>query len=429
LHISKDEWLCAFTIKKSKTITLLFNELNLSAPILAALKTKNYVQPTAVQEKAIPVILEGRDIFGSAQTGSGKTAAFALPLLQLMSSKQPVHRGVRTLVLAPTRELALQIGESFHDYGKHLGLKQVVIFGGVSQHAQTTKLRNGVSIIVATPGRLLDLMAQGFVKLNDIEFLVLDEADKMFDMGFIKDIQRIVAKIPSRRQTLFFSATLPPEIKQLAASLLRNPVTVDVKPTVDSQIPVEQKLYYVDKANKTALLCDLVKEEKIHQALVFTRTKHGADKLARALGLRGIRAQAIHGNKSQNARQRALDDFKSRRTTILVATDVASRGIDIKELPYVFNYDLPDQADSFTHRIGRTGRAGASGFAISFCSADERLLLKDIQRMTGKQIPVIEHAYMPAIKFATSPQREVATSPSRSSGQQSRFNKKRRFSR
>ncbi|HUM47273.1 MAG TPA: DEAD/DEAH box helicase [Chitinophagales bacterium] len=406
-----------------------FDKLNLSAPILEALKSKGYVQPTTVQEKAIPVILEGSDIFGSAQTGSGKTAAFALPLLQLMSSKPATHRSVRTLVLAPTRELALQIGESFRDYGKHLGLKHVVIFGGVSQHAQTTQLRNGVSTIVATPGRLLDLMNQGFVKLNDVEFLVLDEADKMFDMGFIKDIQKIVAKVPSNRQTLFFSATLPPEIKQLAASLLRQPVTVEVKPAVGSEILVEQKLYYVDKINKTALLCDLLKEEKIHQALVFTRTKHGADKLVKALSLKGIRAQAIHGNKSQNARQRALDDFKTKRITILVATDVASRGIDVKELPYVFNYDLPDQADSYTHRIGRTGRAGASGFAFSFCSADERLLLKDVQKATGKQIPVVEHAYMMNVSHAAPNQREVATSRSHPSGNNNSFTKRRRFSR
>lgn len=407
-----------------------FKALNLSAPILEALKSKGYVQPTTVQEKAIPVILEGRDIFGSAQTGSGKTAAFALPLLQLMSSKPATHRSVRTLVLAPTRELALQIGESFRDYGKHLGLKHVVIFGGVSQHAQTTQLRNGVSIIVATPGRLLDLMTQGFVKLNDVEFLVLDEADKMFDMGFIKDIKKIVAKIPTNRQTLFFSATLPPEIKQLAASLLRQPVTVEVKAPAGSEVQVEQKLYYVDKINKTALLCDLIRDEKIHQALVFTRTKHGADKLVKALGLKGIRSQAIHGNKSQNLRQRALDDFKTKRITILVATDVASRGIDVKELPYVFNYDLPDQADSYTHRIGRTGRAGASGFAFSFCSADERMLLRDVQKATGKQIPVAEHAYMMNANQGSHNQKEVAAyQPRTAANNTNNYGKRRRFSR
>ncbi len=403
-----------------------FEALNLSAPILTALKSKGYVRPTAVQQQAIPVIIEGRDIFGSAQTGSGKTAAFALPLLELMSARPVTHRGVRTLVLAPTRELALQIADSFRDYGKHLGLKHVTIFGGVSQHAQTTALRNGVSIIVATPGRLLDLMSQGFVKLNDIEFLVLDEADKMFDMGFINDIKKIVAKVPAKRQTLFFSATLPPEIKQLAATILHQPVTVEVKPAVGSAILVEQRLYYVNKINKTDLLCDLLKEEKIHQALVFTRTKHGADKLVKALGLKGIRASAIHGNKAQNARQRALDDFKTKRISILVATDVASRGIDVKELPYVFNYDLPDQADSYTHRIGRTGRAGSSGFAFSFCSADEKMLLKDVQKATGKQIPVVEHAYMMNVNEAAP---QPAAAHSRTQHHARTFSRRRTFSR
>lgn len=403
-----------------------FEALNLSAPILTALKSKGYVRPTAVQQQAIPVIIEGRDIFGSAQTGSGKTAAFALPLLELMSARPVTHRGVRTLVLAPTRELALQIADSFRDYGKHLGLKHVTIFGGVSQHAQTTALRNGVSIIVATPGRLLDLMSQGFVKLNDIEFLVLDEADKMFDMGFINDIKKIVAKVPAKRQTLFFSATLPPEIKQLAATILHQPVTVEVKPAAGSAILVEQRLYYVNKINKTDLLCDLLKEEKIHQALVFTRTKHGADKLVKALGLKGIRASAIHGNKAQNARQRALDDFKTKRISILVATDVASRGIDVKELPYVFNYDLPDQADSYTHRIGRTGRAGSSGFAFSFCSADEKMLLKDVQKATGKQIPVVEHAYMMNVNEAAP---QPAAAHSRTQHHARTFSRRRTFSR
>lgn len=411
---------------KDQHINMSFEALNLSAPILTALKSKGYVRPTAVQQQAIPVIIEGRDIFGSAQTGSGKTAAFALPLLELMSARPVTHRGVRTLVLAPTRELALQIADSFRDYGKHLGLKHVTIFGGVSQHAQTTALRNGVSIIVATPGRLLDLMSQGFVKLNDIEFLVLDEADKMFDMGFINDIKKIVAKVPAKRQTLFFSATLPPEIKQLAATILHQPVTVEVKPAAGSAILVEQRLYYVNKINKTDLLCDLLKEEKIHQALVFTRTKHGADKLVKALGLKGIRASAIHGNKAQNARQRALDDFKTKRISILVATDVASRGIDVKELPYVFNYDLPDQADSYTHRIGRTGRAGSSGFAFSFCSADEKMLLKDVQKATGKQIPVVEHAYMMNVNEAAP---QPAAAHSRTQHHARTFSRRRTFSR
>ncbi|MBA2422615.1 MAG: DEAD/DEAH box helicase [Chitinophagales bacterium] len=405
-----------------------FEKLNLSASILQALKTKGYVHPTTVQQKAIPVILEGSDVFGSAQTGSGKTAAFALPLLQLMSSKERSTRAVRTLVLAPTRELAEQIGDSFREYGKHLGLKQAVIFGGVSQHAQTTQLRNGVSIIVATPGRLLDLMDQGFIKLNEVEYLVLDEADKMLDMGFIPDIKKIVSKVPANRQTLFFSATLPPEIKKLASSLLRNPVTIEIKPAPGSEVMVEQKLFMVDKISKTALLCDLIRNEPISQALVFTRTKRGADKLVKALGQKGIRAQAIHGNKSQNIRQRALDDFKTRRVTMLVATDVASRGIDVKELPYVINYDLPDQADSYTHRIGRTARAGAKGFAYSFCSPDERMLLRDIQRTTGYAIPVQEHGYK-SNPHAKMVERESVIASTSSKRANDRSERSRRYSR
>jgi ATP-dependent RNA helicase RhlE len=405
-----------------------FEKLNLSASILQALKTKGYVHPTTVQQKAIPVILEGSDVFGSAQTGSGKTAAFALPLLQLMSSKERSTRAVRTLVLAPTRELAVQIGDSFREYGKHLGLKQAVIFGGVSQHAQTTQLRNGVSIIVATPGRLLDLMDQGFIKLNEVEYLVLDEADKMLDMGFIPDIKKIVSKVPANRQTLFFSATLPPEIKKLASSLLRNPVTIEIKPAPGSEVMVEQKLFMVDKISKTALLCDLIRNEPISQALVFTRTKRGADKLVKALGQKGIRAQAIHGNKSQNIRQRALDDFKTRRVTMLVATDVASRGIDVKELPYVINYDLPDQADSYTHRIGRTARAGAKGFAYSFCSPDERMLLRDIQRTTGYAIPVQEHGYK-SNPHAKMVERESVIASTSSKRANNRSERSRRYSR
>lgn len=407
-----------------------FEKLNLSAPILQALKTKGYVHPTPIQQQAIPAILEGRDIFGSAQTGSGKTAAFALPLLQLMSSKPATHRGVRTLVLAPTRELALQISESFREYGKHLGLKQVVIFGGVSQHPQTTQLRNGVSIIVATPGRLLDLMDQGFVRLQDIEFLVLDEADKMFDMGFIKDIRKIVAKVPVNRQTLFFSATLPPEIKSLASSVLRNPVTVEVKPAAGSEVMVEQKIYFVDKIQKTSLLMELINTHEIRQALVFTRTKHGADKLVKTLAQKGIRSVAIHGNKSQNVRQRALDDFKTRRVNILVATDVASRGIDVKNLEYVINYDIPEQADSYVHRIGRTGRAGASGFAFSFCSPDEKLLLRDIQKLTRKEIPVAEHAFQST--FNTHENARHGMPPNERNhlrSNENRFGKRRKFSR
>jgi ATP-dependent RNA helicase RhlE len=345
-----------------------------------------------------------------------------------MNRKPSTHRSIRTLVLAPTRELAVQIGESFRDYGRNLGMRHVVVFGGVSQHGQTTQLRNGVSIVVATPGRLLDLMEQGFVKLHDVEFLVLDEADKMLDMGFITDIKKIVSKIPATRQTLFFSATLPVEIKKLASALLKNPVTIEVKPAAGSEIMVEQKLYHVDKINKTALLCDLIKKDSIHQALIFTRTKRGADKLVKALAVKGIRSQAIHGNKSQNIRQRALDDFKTRKVNILIATDIASRGIDVKELSHVINYDLPDQADSYTHRIGRTGRAGASGFAYSFCSSDERMLLKDIQRTTGKLIPVEQHSFQSNGLTAPREEREISPANYRSQGNKT-FEKRRRFSR
>ena len=366
-------------------------------PILQALKSKGYEIPTLIQQKAIPLILEGRDIFGSAQTGTGKTAAFALPILQLLSGKPSPSKHVRALVLAPTRELAEQISQNFHAYGKHLGLKHVVIYGGVSQHGQTTALRKGVDIIVATPGRLLDLMNQKFIDLSHVECFVLDEADRMMDMGFINDIKRIASKVPASRQTLFFSATLPVEIKRLASSLLRNPATVEIKPEAKSHTLIAQRVYFVDKKDKTDLLCQLIKSESINHSLVFTRTRRAADRLCKALNKAGVHAQAIHGDKSQGQRQRALDAFKDRKIKVLVATDVASRGIDVKELPFVINFDLPDQSESYTHRIGRTGRAGSSGMAISFCSPEERGYLKDIQKFIGQQIPM--HQY-PTLKRA-----------------------------
>ncbi|MEO5674502.1 MAG: DEAD/DEAH box helicase [Chitinophagales bacterium] len=368
-----------------------FEGLNLSSPILQALKSKGYTIPTPVQLKAIPLVLEGRDLFGSAQTGTGKTAAFALPLLHLMSTRPSQHRSVRTLVLAPTRELAIQIGDSFRDYGRNLGMRHVVIYGGVSQHTQTMALRKGVDIIVATPGRLLDLMEQGFVKLNDIEFLVLDEADRMLDMGFITDIKRIVAKIPVKRQTMLFSATIPQQIKKLAHDLLKNPASVDIKPEFNELKMVKQQVYLVDKNDKTGLLCDLISTEPIGHALIFTRTRRGADKLVKSLNMKGIRSQAIHGDKSQSQRQRVLADFKSKKVHMLVATDVASRGIDVKDLSHVINFDLPEGADTYTHRIGRTGRAGAAGVALSFCSREEQGLLKEIQRFSSEKIAVIRH--------------------------------------
>jgi ATP-dependent RNA helicase RhlE len=368
-----------------------FEGLNLSSPILQALKSKGYTQPTPVQEKSIPMILDGKDLFVSAQTGTGKTAAFALPLLQLLQLKKTNHPQPRILVLAPTRELAVQIGDSFRDYGKHLGTRQVVIYGGVSQGQQTRALKRGVDIIVATPGRLMDLMEQGFVKLNQVEYFILDEADRMLDMGFIHDIKRIAAKVPAQRQTLLFSATLPAAIKKLAHELLRHPETVQILPEKKEQPLVKQQVFLVEKNEKTELLSQLIAAQGIDHALVFTRTRRGADKLVKSLGQKGIRAAAIHGDKSQNQRQRVLEDFKSRKLRLLIATDVASRGIDVKHLSHVINYDLPDQADTYTHRIGRTGRAGAEGIALSFCSREEQGLLKDIQRFLKEKLLITRH--------------------------------------
>ena len=370
---------------------ITFEGLNLCMPVLQALKSKGYTHPTPVQQKAIPLILEGHDLFGSAQTGTGKTAAFALPLLQLMSNKTIRTHHVRTLVLAPTRELAIQIGDSFRDYGKNLGMRHVVVYGGVSQHQQTQALRKGVDIIVATPGRLLDLMEQGFIKLNEVEFLVLDEADRMLDMGFIPDIKRIVSKVPVKRQTMLFSATIPQQIKKLAHDLLRNPVSVDIKPDISEIRQITQHVYMVDKNDKTGLLCQLIAKESIGHALIFTRTRRGADKLVKELNLKGIRSQAIHGDKSQSQRQRVLQDFKNKRVHMLVATDVASRGIDVKDLSHVINFDMPEASDTYTHRIGRTGRAGAGGMAFSFCSREEQGLLREIQKFTPHKISILKH--------------------------------------
>ena len=367
--------------------------MNLSPSILDALRAKGYVSPTEVQVRSIPLIFAGKDIFGTAQTGTGKTASFALPLLQMMHERKSDRHIPRTLVLAPTRELAIQIADSFRAYGRHTGLRAAIVYGGVSQHRQVSDIVRGVDIIVATPGRLLDLMNQGHVRLSGIEYLVLDEADRMLDMGFIHDIRKIVDTTPSKRQTLMFSATLAPEVRQLASSLLRNPELVDVKPAEHDQVQIAESVYLIDKVNKSHLLCDLVQEKTIQQALVFTRTKFGADKLARHLTQAGIAARAIHGNKSQNERQRTLAGFKSGNFSLLIATDVASRGIDVKELSHVINFDIPEQPNSYVHRIGRTGRAGATGIAISFCSYEERPFLRDIHKFTGKAIPVEEHKY------------------------------------
>jgi ATP-dependent RNA helicase RhlE len=375
-----------------------FKHLNLDEALIAALEQKGYVQPTPIQEQAIPAILEGKDIFGCAQTGTGKTAAFALPALQLLSQKttsSESKRPIRALILAPTRELALQISENFSEYGKNTSLRHTIVFGGVSQYAQTTALRKGVDILIATPGRLLDLMQQGHIALGSVEFLVLDEADRMLDMGFINDVKRIISKIPVNRQTLFFSATASADIMKLAKTILRNPVHISITPVSSASTLIEQSVYHVIKEDKRALLRHILEGNEIEHALVFTRTKRGADRVAKELVRNGIKAAAIHGDKSQNAREKALDQFKKKQIRILVATDVASRGIDIEKLSHVINFELPETAETYVHRIGRTGRAGSFGKAISFCSPDESDYLKGIIRLTGRGIPVIsEHPFV-----------------------------------
>jgi ATP-dependent RNA helicase RhlE len=375
---------------------MTFNELKLIDPVQQALNKKGYVEPTPIQEKTIPYILQGRDIFGCAQTGTGKTAAFSLPILQnvhLAKQKQKTP-GIKALILAPTRELALQISDSIKTYGCNLPVRQAVIFGGVSQFAQVNELRRGIDILIATPGRLLDLMNQGYIKLNAIEFFVLDEADRMLDMGFINDIRKIIAKLPAKKQTLFFSATVPAEVKILSDSLLHDPVTVSTTPVSSPNDSVKQSVFYVEKGDKRALLKYVIENEEIDHALVFTRTKHGADKVVKDLVKSGITAEAIHGNKSQNARQRALVGFKNRSIRVLVATDIASRGIDIDKLSHVINYELPNEPETYVHRIGRTGRAGEVGTAFSFCDAEEVAYLRDITKLLKKTIDVnIEHPY------------------------------------
>lgn len=374
-----------------------FKQLSLIEPLLRALTTEGYEHPTPIQEQAIPIVLQGRDLLGCAQTGTGKTAAFALPILQHLFTKKPTNPGakaIRCLILTPTRELAIQIDESVGAYGRNLNIRHQVVFGGVSQYAQTEGLKRGCDIMVATPGRLLDLMNQKYISLSDIEIFVLDEADRMLDMGFIHDVKKVIAKLPTKRQTLFFSATMPPEISNLANSILTDPLRVEVTPASTTAEKVTQALYMVDKADKKHLLKHLLEDNAIRSVLVFTRTKHGANKVAGDLTKSGIHAEAIHGNKSQNARQLALTNFKKGKTRVLVATDIAARGIDIDELSHVINYELPNIPETYVHRIGRTGRAGASGIALSFCEAEEIPYLKDIQKLTGQLVPVVEgHPY------------------------------------
>jgi len=383
-----------------KFIPVSFNNLQLIEPLLKALQQEGYSKPTPVQEQAIPMILQGRDLLGCAQTGTGKTAAFAIPLLQLVHLKKQIDdrqttghlqkRGIQTLILTPTRELAIQVEESLRTYGRFLDLKHLVIFGGVSQFNQVNALRRGVDILVATPGRLLDLLNQRHISLHEIKFFVLDEADRMLDMGFVHDVKRIISKLPVQKQTLFFSATMPAEIKQLANVLLKNPFKVEVTPVSSTVDTIQQSLYYVEKRNKKLLLAHLLSDTTIGTALVFTKTKHGADRIARDLNRNKTNAEAIHGGKSQNERQKALNNFKIRRTRVLVATDIAARGIDIDELTHVINFDLPDIPETYVHRIGRTGRAGASGVAISFCDYEEKINLADIHKLIAKKILVVK---------------------------------------
>ena len=368
-----------------------FQSLNIIQPVLDSLKDEGYSDPTPIQVQAIPIILGGADLMGCAQTGTGKTAAFAIPILQLLNSNKTndKKKNIRSLIITPTRELAIQIGESFKAYGRYLNLTHTVVFGGVNQFQQVQLLQRGVDILVATPGRLLDLMNQGYITLKHVEMFVLDEADRMLDMGFIHDVRRIIAALPERRQSLFFSATMQPEIIKLAATILNKPRKVEVTPSASTVDTIGQYLYFVDRSNKNALLMEILRDKSIKTALVFTRTKHGADKVMRTLVKNNIKAEAIHGNKAQNARQRALANFKAQTTRVLVATDIAARGIDVDDLELVINYEIPNIPETYVHRIGRTGRAGASGTAYSFCDSEEKAFIRDIEKLINRKIPVI----------------------------------------
>jgi ATP-dependent RNA helicase RhlE len=376
-----------------------FENLGLIEPILEALKSEGYTQPTPIQSQSIPLLLAGNDLLACAQTGTGKTAAFALPIIQHLSQNEvKPHRRIKALIVTPTRELAIQIDESFASYGRNTKLRHTVIFGGVNQHSQVNALKAGVDILVATPGRLLDLVNQGYIRLGDVSHFVLDEADRMLDMGFVHDVKKIIKIIPEKRQSLFFSATMPDSIMALASSILTDPSKVEVTPVSSTAETIQQAVYYVDQSNKYELLMHVLKDRDIKSALVFTRTKHGADKVVKVLNRFNISAEAIHGNKSQNARQKALSNFKDRTTRVLVATDIAARGIDIDELAFVVNFEIPNIPETYVHRIGRTGRAGASGKAVSFCDIDERPYLRDIQKLIHIQIPVEEGHPFPSAK-------------------------------
>ena len=378
-----------------------FETLGIIDPILKSLQQEGYTTPTPIQAQGIPIVLKGSDLLGCAQTGTGKTAAFAIPILQSLSENKQFgkNRAIRSLIVTPTRELAIQIDESFRSYGRHTGLTSTVIFGGVNQNKQVNALKQGVDILVATPGRLLDLMNQGFISLRHIEIFVLDEADRMLDMGFIHDVRKLLAALPKKRQSLFFSATMPPDIVKLANVILSHPIKIEVAPVSSTADTIQQYVYLVDKNNKNALLLHLLQDPKIKTVLVFTRTKHGANKVVKYLLKHDITADAIHGNKAQNARQRALSNFKAQTTRVLVATDIAARGIDVDELEYVINFDIPNISETYVHRIGRTGRAGAEGTAFSFCDAEERADLRNIEKLIGKRIPVIEDHPFPMTDF------------------------------
>lgn len=377
-----------------------FKDLNIHHEILSALEQEGYTEPTPIQEQAIPPVLEGRDLLGCAQTGTGKTAAFAVPTIQRLNAEKinpGVKRKIRALVLTPTRELAVQIYDSFCTYGRNTNLRYCVIFGGVSQKPSEIQLRNGVDVLVATPGRLYDLIGQGIVDLSYLKIFILDEADRMLDMGFINDVKRIIAKTPPVKQTLLFSATIPREIAKMSGTLLRDPVRISITPESPTVEMIDQYMYFVDKGNKIKLLTHLLRSAAIESALVFSRTKHGADRIVRQLEREKINAAAIHGNKSQNARQAALNNFKDKHTRVLVATDIAARGIDIDELSHVINFDLPEVPETYVHRIGRTGRAGLGGIALSFCDVAEKALLKDIEKLIDKSVPVVDDHPFPLL--------------------------------
>lgn len=384
---------------------MLFKDLNIIKPILKAVEEAGYEKPTEIQENSIPVVLKGKDILGCAQTGTGKTAAFAIPILQnIVEDKEKNNeRNIKALIVAPTRELAIQIEENFAMYSKYLDIKDTVIFGGVNQSSQVRKIKAGVDILVATPGRLLDLSNQKHVDLKNVKYFILDEADRMLDMGMIHDVKKIISRLPKERQNLLFSATMPKEVMKLVNSILKNPVKVEVQPVSSTAEIISQGVYHVPKKNKKSLLIHLLKDESIKSVIVFSRTKHGANKIAKDLEKAGITAAAIHGNKSQNQRQLALNNFKEGNIRVLVATDIAARGIDIDELSHVINYDLPDVAETYVHRIGRTGRAGASGVAITFCDEEEKAMFRSIEKVIGKTIPILAEEEYEIIQTVAQP--------------------------